>query len=178
MGANCSLDEMFNICNSGEEPPEATATNTETPETSYEEHAEDAKSEESDNRISGIEDPKQSNRNIFASASHRKMGSTGLFEVDIADLDVSTLKRNLEPHLVSVNVVKGNLLQITFNKTGFVIHPTKSEKNDGVMTLHIVDTRENYGGPQPEIQSMYSFYRIPKAVHTITCNDLNRGSKV
>ena len=163
------MDEIFHICSSGEDPP--TESNMDpNAQNDSERYEDDDESESSDNRISGIDDPKQSNQNVFTHS--RGMTSNGLFEVDINDLDISALKRNLEPHLVSVNVVKGNLLKITFNKTGFVIHPTKSEKKDGVMTLHIVDSRENYGGPQPEIQSMYSFYRIPKAVHTITCNDM------
>merc|ERR1712173_349317 len=156
-----ALGEIFNLCSSGNDPPEnINTTQVETPDTSYDEK------EEYSNRIIGIEDPKHSNRHIL----DQPRRNSGLFNVNIKDLDVSVLHKHLKPDLVSISIVKNNMLKLTFNRIGYMIDPKKYEKKNGVITLHIVDTRQNYGDPQPAVESLSSYHTIPKGTHTIKCN--------
>lgn len=187
MGVECSVAQMQSkLCGGGEQInlEENNNIDANNNNNNFEDNINiDANNEsqgESDvdlkeNTIVGIDDPNQ-NTPTTDTVLNNYPTSSGLYSVNLSDLDVSDLEKKLKPSLMSINIVQDNVLKLTFRSIGFSIDESKCERsrtNKEEVTLMVVDHSQSYGSfEHSKGQSLSAFYTVPKGVRILKCNPL------
>ena len=93
------------------------------------------------------------------------------YTVNEAELDLSQLKRELKSYLMTVKIVRKNVLQLMFKQKGFSINYAKCIVSDDgtVVTLQIVDHSHTYSDFSKQ-ESLSAAYTLPEGVKVVKCS--------